>query len=114
MLSINSLSSLPSSDNSGLSLKFVLFLKNKEINEIKKVLNKAMLLSQIDKESWKEEYGEMIDQALNLFVDDSNLILKRLSLDEEILELSHQLVSSIQEVMRLADAILGTETQLSS
>ncbi len=111
---IDSISSIPKSSNFNSSLKFVLYLKNKEITEINKVLNRAISLPKAEQEIWKENYGEMINNALDLFVDDSNLVLNKLSLDEEVLELSHKLVLSLQDAIKLAEEILGTEPKLNS
>src|SRR5680860_1482351 len=99
---IDSISSIPKSSNFNSSLKFVLYLKNKEISEINKVLDRAMSLPKTEQKIWKENYGEMLNNALDLFVDDSNLVLNKLSLDEEVLELSHKLVLSLQDAIRSA------------
>ncbi len=111
---IDSISDIPKSKNFNSSLKFVLYLKNKEVGEINKVLNRAMALPISEREVWKENYCEIINYALDLFVDDSNLVLNKLSLDDEVLELSHKLVLSLQDAVRSAEAILGTEVKLDS
>ncbi|NCQ65816.1 MAG: hypothetical protein COZ34_04125 [Candidatus Pacebacteria bacterium CG_4_10_14_3_um_filter_34_15] len=111
---IDSISTIPKSRNFKSSLKFVLYLKNKEVNEINKVLDKVKLLPKKDQEIWKKNYGEIINNALDLFVDDSNLVLKKLSLDDEVLELSHKLVLSLQDAVKSAEDLLGSETQLNS
>lgn len=114
MMSIDSISSIFKSTNSSSSLKFALYLKNREVDEINRVLDQALLLPKDKQEIWKQEYGEIINQALDLFVDDSNSILKKLSLDDEILELSHKLVISLQDAVRSAEAIFGSDDQLDS
>jgi len=114
MISIDSVSIGPSSKNSNSSLKFVLYLKNKEIKEVNKVLSKVLQLPKVEQEIWKKEYGEIIDHALDLFVNDSNSVLSKLSLDGEVLELSHKLVISLQEAIDSAETILGSEAKLSS
>ena len=114
MMSIDSISSVSKNTNSSSSLKFALYLKNREVTEINKVLGQVVLLPKDKQEIWKQEYGDIINQALDSFVDDSNLILKKLSLDDEILELSHKLVVSLQDAVRSAEAIFGYGDQLDS
>ncbi|MCB9813359.1 MAG: hypothetical protein H6772_03055 [Pseudomonadales bacterium] len=114
MISVDSISSKPRSKNFNSSLKFVLYLKNKEVKEINKVLNKVMQLSKAEQEVWKKQYGEIVDYALDLFVDDSNLVLKKISLDKEVLHLSQKLVISLEKAVKSVEAILGSESQLSS
>ena len=113
-MSIDSILSMPESKNFDSSLKFVLYLKNKEVSEMNKVLEGVKSLSRIEQELWKEEYGEIINSAIDLFVDDSNLVLDKLSLDEEVLELSHKLVLSLQDAVKSAEVLMGSGTELSS
>jgi hypothetical protein len=114
MISIDSVSSLPLSSSKISSLKFILYLKNKEISEVINVLERVKGLSKVEQKLWKEDYGEIIDYALDLFVDDSNVVLDKLSLDEEVLDLSHKLVSSLQIAIKSAESILGSEKSLNS
>ncbi|MBU0974210.1 hypothetical protein KKD03_00725 [Patescibacteria group bacterium] len=111
---IDSTSTIPKSRNFKSSLKFVLYLKNKEVNEINRVFDKVKLLPKKEQEVWKDSYGEIINSALDLFVDDSNLVLNKISLDDEVLELSYKLVLSLQDAVKSAEAILGSKTQLNS
>lgn len=96
------------------SSKFRLFLKNREIQQIKALLHHVLHLSSHDRSLWIEEYGEFVNQAFDALVDDSNLVLDELPFDDEVLELSHELVTSLRDALQLMEGILGDQQQLVS
>jgi hypothetical protein len=95
-------------------IKFVLYIKNREIDAVNLALNKALNLSKLEQQQWIIDNGEVINQALDLFVDESNLVLDKISMDEEVLELTQQLIFSLRDAMDSAYEILGEHDQLES
>ncbi len=96
------------------SPKFRLFLKNREIQEIKSVLSHVLHMPGTQRSEWIEEYGEFVNQAFDALVDDSNLVLDELPFDDEVLLLSHELVTSLRDALQLMEGILGDQQQLVS
>ena len=96
------------------SLKFFLYLRNKEITIINQVLKKTLNLSVLQRDAWKEEHGAMMDSAIDVFIENANKLLKNLSLDEEILDLSYSLILSLQEATKMIEAIYTQENKLVS
>lgn len=96
------------------SHKFKLFLKNREIQQIKHLLGHVVHMNSQERTRWIEQYGEMVNQAFDALVDDSNLVLDDLPLDDEVLQLSHELVTSLRDALHMMEGILEDKPQLVS
>jgi hypothetical protein len=96
------------------SQKFVLYLKVREITEVNDVLNQALTLPIHEQKKWAEDNGKILDTALNAFIDDTNVILEKISLDDEILDLSEKLVVSLKNAVHSIDKLLGPREELES
>lgn len=102
------------SDTVTSSTKFNLFLKTHEIREIQKVLGHVMLLPPEHRVSWVEENGEIIQAAFDSFIDDSNMVLDDMMIDDEALELSQQLITSLKNALSIVENILNEGQTLQS
>ena len=96
------------------SQQFVLFLKVREITEVNSALDKALRLPMHEQKKWAEENGKILDIALSTFIDDTNVILEKLSLDDEILNLSEKLVVGLKNAVQSIDQLLGPQEELES
>ena len=105
---------IPKSSSTISSQKFVLYLKVKEITAVNEVLDEAMKLSLTEQKEWADLNGFILDRALNAFIDDSNIILERISMDDEILDLSEKLVVGLKNVTKSLDALLTPQEELES
>ncbi len=95
--------SLP--DNANSSTKFSLFLKTRELQQIATSLKSILLKPQKDRAAWLEEYGEIINEAFDSYVDESNFILDSVSFDEESLALSQELVMTLRDALTMIEGI---------
>lgn len=96
------------------SAKFNLFLKAHELKEVSKILEQVLLLPQDQRNAWVEENGEMLSEAIDIFVQDSNLTLEEVTMDSETLELSKELVLSLRDTMNIIQGILFDRQKLAS
>jgi hypothetical protein len=96
------------------SAKFNLYLKAHELKEVSKILEQVMLLPQDQRTAWVEENGEILSEAVDIFVQDSNLTLEEVTMDTETLELSKELVLSLRDTMDIIQGILFDRQKLSS
>lgn len=105
---------IPKDENSIPSQKFVLYLKVKEITAVNDALEVALKMPVDQQKKWAEEYGVILDEALNTFIDDTNIILEKISLDDELLELSEKLVVGLRSAVQHIDTLLSTGEELES
>lgn len=96
------------------SPKFRLFLKNREVQQIHSLLNHVTSLPSSQRSAWISEYGDLVNQAFDALVDDSNEVLDSLPFDDEVLELTHELVTSLRDALHLMEGILHDQQQLVS
>lgn len=96
------------------SLKFNLYLKTHELKEVSKILESVALLPEKERKAWAEEHGEMLNRALDSFVQASNETLSDLTMDEETLQLSKELILSLRDTVDMAHGILFERTKLTS
>ncbi|NCN50934.1 MAG: hypothetical protein GW762_00615 [Candidatus Pacebacteria bacterium] len=97
-----------------VSKKFKLYLKVREIKGIKKVISEIEQLPLGDREEWIEEYGDMINTALDNFVDDSSFSFENIFNDDETLALSQELVSTLKDTIQSVEGMLYPDSLLES
>ena len=101
--------SFKSGNDSNDATKFNLYLRAYELRVVQRSLEKIAQKPTEEKEALLIEYADMVHQAFDEFIDDSNEILHEVSFDDESLELSATLVTSLQTVISLAQGILHTQ-----
>lgn len=94
------------------SLKFNLYLKNKEIVALRDMLDEITRLPLNEQSAWVDDYGQVIEDALDRFVEDSNSVFENLIFDDEILALSQEFVVTLRETIRLMDSIFSQTEML--
>lgn len=96
--------------------KFSLYLKTREIKEIGKALEHIMLMPKDLRDQWVEEHGEFMNDAFNDFIDSSSATFDAddTQFDDEMMELSQDLVFSLQETFNNVHKILSENHKLKS
>ena len=97
-----------------VSKKFRLFLKVREIKGIQKILDEVQMLPFEERERWIDEYGEMINEAIDEFVDDSGITIENIFSDDEALALSQELIFTLKETISTVEGIMYEDAQLES
>lgn len=97
-----------------VSNKFRLYLKVREIKGIQKVLAEVEQLSLEAREAWIEEYGDLINDAIDAFVEDSGLSFDNVFSDDEALALSQELIVTLKDAIQTVEGIMYQEVQLES
>lgn len=97
-----------------VSKKFKLYLKLREIKGIQRVLTEVTQLSSEEQDKWVEEYGEMVNTAIDSFVDDSSMTFESIFTDDEMLELSQELIITLKETIEAVEGMLYPDSQLES
>lgn len=105
---------ISTNDTTVSSQKFVLYLKIREINEVNIALKQALKLPINEQQKWATENGTILDKALNSFIDDTNVILEKITLDDEILDLSEKLVVGLKNAVQNIDKLLSPQEELES
>jgi hypothetical protein len=116
MTNNNVLSSLSQFDasKSPASLKFGIFLKTHEIQQIEQALQPVLLMTKKQRQAWVKENQSLIDQLLDTFVEDAQAALDGLDLDAEGLKLSVEFVTSLRNVMNVLQTILYDQGSITS
>ena len=107
-------STLAPSNSAPNITKFNLFLKTHEIKQVNQVLQSILLMSKDEREEWILAHGEIVQSAFDAFIDDSNMMLDNMSLDEEAMEMSQELILVLQDSMELVESILSEDQRLTS
>ncbi|HEX7018274.1 MAG TPA: hypothetical protein VF209_05205 [Patescibacteria group bacterium] len=105
---------LPSDTVSPDEIKFGLFVKSHEVQQIINSLKEIMLLPSAERVKWVEEYQDILTDLLDSFMEDSVLAMDGLQLDSEGMDLSVELVANIREVMNSLQTILSDARVLES
>lgn len=92
--------------------KFSLFLKTREIKQLTKALEKIMVLPAHERRKWFREHGELIQTSFDNMIDDSNNLFEDIRLDDEMMELSQDLIVSLREAVYLLEHLTQDSQQL--
>lgn len=96
------------------SVKFSLYLKTHELREIAKALEYVVLLPEKERKVWAEEHGDIVNKAIDQFVQESNATLSDLSFDDETLALSKELIISLRDTVDMIHGIFSENRKLKS
>lgn len=84
------------------------------MQELTKILERVLTLQEAERALWVAEHGEMLNTAIDTLVQDSNSTIATLSLDDETLELSKELVLKLRDTIEMMQGILFEPTALQS
>ncbi len=98
------LSTLVSIEDSA-DLKFDLYLRSREMQQIVFHLEKVMLKKKSERELFVTENKVFLDNLMKTFVDDSNLTLEGMQVDQETAQLSMQLAMDMRKSISLINAL---------
>lgn len=99
-------------DHSSDSIKFDLYLKVREVKQVTDLLQRVALRDQSSRRRWVKENEQMINQLLDSFMDNSVLALDGIQLDEDVMELSMELMANLRETLSLVQTLLYGESGL--
>lgn len=92
-------------NNDQADLKFDLFLRSREMQQISLYLEKIMLKDKSERELFVNENRAMIDTLMKLFVENSNLSIEGMQSDQEAATLSMQMATDVRKSITLINAL---------
>ncbi|NCN06300.1 MAG: hypothetical protein GW946_00465 [Candidatus Pacebacteria bacterium] len=90
-------------------VQFDLFIKLREIKQAAAVLEQIGSLPTKQREAWAKEYGEMVHDAFEGFIDDSNSVLRDVSFDPSTMKLSQDLILSLRDTLATVQHIVAVD-----
>ncbi len=96
------------------SAKFHLFLKTREVQHLAQALRKVTILPHHQREDWLEENGDFLAEEFDEYINNAGMTFEGLTIDEETLELSRDLVFSLREALTTVEGMLHTSGELES
>lgn len=94
--------------------KFDLAMRTRELRELEAILRNAHDLEPQAKQAWIQENGELLSDAFDQFLAETNPTLENLAFDTEVLDLSKELVSTLRDTSELLDGLVGAAPRLRS
>ena len=91
---------------------FDLYLKSREGEGVKKVLKWIAGMEHAKREAWLDENADLLEEAFDVFVADSNKVLEYIPFDPEALHLSKKLIRSIQDSASLLEDVFSDEMNI--
>lgn len=88
------------------SIKFDLFVKVREVNQVYDILQKILLKSRTEQKRWARENHIIIEDMMDSFMNDSFLVLDGMQLDEESMQLSMDLMEKLRSTMSIIQDLL--------
>lgn len=85
---------------------FDLYLKNRELKQINSFLRKISLWDRQIRLRWLADNQDVLDQLVDSFMEDSNLVFHGIKLQGEALQLSVELVTSLREAMTVIRSLV--------
>lgn len=95
-------------------IRFDLVLRTRELKQLEKVLKQVHDLPSRDKTQWVADNGPMLSQAYDQFVSYTSRTLEDISMDDEVLSLSKELVATLRDTSELLEGLVGSTPRLRS
>lgn len=95
-------------------IRFDLYRKEKELQEISKILRDLSTKTRDERRQWLQENEDLVTELAEDFVDDSLYKLDGVQLDSETLELSVQVMTELRATLGLFQTVIGTHEELSA
>ena len=96
------------------SQKFQLYLKARQMRQAQVVFNNVKNMKPEQRKIWLKDNSELVEQAFDGFISESNQVLGQIGLDEESLKLSQTIVQGIKDSMNLMGETVYREQELES
>ncbi|PIR64625.1 MAG: hypothetical protein COU63_01230 [Candidatus Pacebacteria bacterium CG10_big_fil_rev_8_21_14_0_10_36_11] len=106
------LSDPDSNDEQGEKVRFDLYRRQKEIQEISKILQQLSARGRNEQKEWLRENEEFVTGMAEDFVDDSLVQLDGVKMDSETVRLSVEVMTQLRETLGLFQAIVSGDDGL--
>jgi len=106
------LSDPDSNDEQGEKVRFDLYRRQKEIQEISKILQQLSARGRNEQKEWLRENEEFVTGMAEDFVDDSLVQLDGVKMDSETVRLSVEVMTQLREKLGLFQAIVSGDDGL--
>ena len=100
------------SDSSSAQVRFELFRRQQEIQEIFKILQQLSDRGKNEQVEWLKQNEDFVTAMADDFVDDSLFQLDGVKLDSETLQLSVEVMTQLKETLGLFQTIVSGEDNL--
>jgi len=111
---IRSTHSAPLSKDQSEELKFNLYLKNRKVEEISKILGEVLLWPKITRKKWAKKFSPEVEEMLNFLLDDAMISFDGAMLDKEMMRLFAKFTENLKTVSRQVQGVIGTHEKISA
>lgn len=94
------------------SLKSDLFVKINQIRSMLDELEKVILLPKKKKENWISQNYAFLQEMMDEYLDDSELVFEGITLDNQSRELAVEYVTNLRDMITIMKSILQGKNQL--
>lgn len=94
--------------------KFDLVMRTRELAQLEELLKQIYTYSADERRAWVAANGDFLSLAFEQFISEASRTLQDLSLDDETLNLSRDLVMSLRETGELLDGLVSKGSRLRS
>jgi len=99
-------------DQTSAKVRFDLYQRQKQLVEIRTVLQNISSKGQTEQAEWLRENEEFVSEMAENFVDESLYQLDGIKLDSKTLQLSVEVMTELKETLNLFQAIVSGEDNL--
>ena len=94
--------------------KFDILLRTRELAQLEALLKQIYTYSAGERRNWVQANGDFLSLAFEQFISEASQTLQELSLDDETLNLSRDLVMSLRETGELLEGLVAKGQRLRS
>jgi len=105
---IKATNSNPLSRQEAEQLKFSLYLKNRKVVEISKIMDEVLLWPQKNVDKWAKKFSPEISDMLDDMLDDAALVFDGATLDRELMGLFAEFTQNLKNVTRQVHGVIIT------
>jgi hypothetical protein len=111
---IGSTQQAPLSKSQAEELKFNLYLKNRKVEEISKILGDVLLWPKANRKKWAKKFSPDVEEMLNILLDDAMFSFDGAMLDKEMMRLFAKFTENLKTVTRQVHGVTDSHEKISA
>lgn len=109
---IKATNNTPLSKEAAQQLHFSLYLKNRKVKEISKIMDEILLWPEEKLNGWAENFSEEVQMMLDDLLDEAVEVFDGATLDKELMPIFAEFTENLKNVTKQVQSVIITENPI--
>ena len=96
------------SESESEQIKFDLYLKNRQVTEIAKIMEEVLMWPKSSRKKWVKKFSPHLSDMLDVFLDDAVSTFDGVALDRELMNLFAEFTENLKTVTKQVEGVISS------